>query len=85
MSVMGATFERLSAADVATPGTLRMSCDPGLKPSSASCPAGSIGLPDLFFGVHAFVRCRRRPVAVDLSATVKASLGNGSSAIGEPR
>lgn len=85
MSVTGASPERLNAACVATPGTLRMSCDPGEKPSSRFWSVTSIGLPARFLGTQPAGSLSRRPVGVAPDLTVHASLGNGSRAWAPPR
>ena len=51
---------------------------PGLKPSLRFHSTGSIGTSLSLRGIHWGLNATRRPVAVEASATVNRSLGNGS-------
>jgi len=77
MSVIGTAPVRSNAACVSSPGTLVTSTEPGLKPSARFWSLTSIGLPATLRGTEAASSATRRPVAVDGSATVNASLGHG--------
>ena len=64
MSVIGAIRERRNARAVASPGTLRISCEPGLNPSSRFWSVVSMRTPALFAGVQRREMFTRRLVDV---------------------
>ena len=78
MSVFVGGWVLANACGVSMPGTCVTIGEPGLKPSRRFQSVVSIGAPATFCGVASALMLRRRPVAVDPSATVKKSFGQGS-------
>src|SRR5215203_2405287 len=77
-SPSGTSRERLNAFCVCRPLTRTTIVWPGLKPSWRLYSATAIRLPSLLAGIALAGRCRRRPVGLLRSLTVRfMSLGNG--------